>query len=167
MRDFKFTPLKKSDPKRSSLKRSSLGAAVGVVLGLFALGQAAEAANPLELEFWLSGPRYDGRVAGCEAALSTITSQFREKESTFWNSALQITGFDRIHEIAFRPWQTDNIPRRYCTADVKQSDGKMRTVHYAIVEDGGFAGFCQGVEWCVTGLDRNWAYNPGCKSARP
>ncbi len=40
------------------------------------------------------------------------------------------------------------------------SDGKMRQVHYSIIEDGGFAGFGQGVEWCVTGLDRNWAYNP-------
>ena len=40
------------------------------------------------------------------------------------------------------------------------SDGKVRTVHYSIIEDGGFAGFGQGVEWCVTGLDRNWAYNP-------
>ena len=30
--------------------------------GLLAFGQAAEAANPLELNFWLSGPRYDGRV---------------------------------------------------------------------------------------------------------
>jgi hypothetical protein len=47
------------------------------------------------------------------------------------------------------------------------SDGKMRTVHYSIIEDGGFAGFGQGVEWCVTGLDRNWAYNPRCKAARP
>ena len=37
------------------------------------------------------------------------------------------------------------------------SDGKMRTVHYSIIEDGGFAGFGQGVEWCVVGLDRNWA----------
>jgi hypothetical protein len=24
-----------------------------------------------------------------------------------------------------------------------------------------------GVEWCVTRLDRNWAYNPACKMARP
>jgi hypothetical protein len=23
------------------------------------------------------------------------------------------------------------------------------------------------VEWCVVGLDRNWAYNPSCKAARP
>ena len=45
------------------------------------------------------------------------------------------------------------------------SDGKMRTVHYSIIEDGGFAGFGQGVEWCVVGLDRNWAYSPGCRAA--
>ena len=42
------------------------------------------------------------------------------------------------------------------------SDGKVRTVHYSIIEDGGFASMGQGVEWCVIGLDRNWAYNPGC-----
>ena len=29
------------------------------------------------------------------------------------------------------------------------------------------AGIDQGVEWCVAGLDRNWAYNPSCKAARP
>ena len=76
----------------TSLKRLGLGAALGVLFGLLAFGQAAQAANPLELNFWLSGPNYDGRVEGCEAALGTITYQFQEKESTFWNSALQITG---------------------------------------------------------------------------
>jgi hypothetical protein len=150
-----------------SLKRPALGAALGAVLGLLAYGQPAQAANPLELNFGLFGPRYDGRVKECEAALGTITNQFWEKESSFWNSSLQITAYGRIHETAFRPWQSDNIPRRYCSADVMLSDGKMRQVHYSIIEDGGFAGFGQGVEWCVTGLDRNWAYNPGCKAARP
>jgi hypothetical protein len=150
-----------------SSKRLGLGAALGVVFGLFVFGQAAQAANPLELNFGLWGPQYDGRVKPCEAALGTITSQFQEKESTFWNSALQITAYGRITETAFRPWQSDNIPRRYCSADVMLSDGKQRTVHYSIIEDGGFAGMGQGVEWCVTGLDRNWAYNPNCRSARP
>jgi hypothetical protein len=153
--------------KKVSLKRFGLGTATGVLFGLLAFSQAAEAANPLELNFWLSGPRYDGRVAPCEAALSTIASQFQEKESTFWNSALQITGYARIHETAFRPWQSDNIPRRYCSGDVTLSDGKQHTVHYSIIEDGGFAGYGQGVEWCVTGLDRNWAYRPACRSALP
>ena len=151
----------------SSLKKPGLGAALGVLLGLMAFAPAAEAANPLEMNFWLSGPRYDGRVAPCESALSTITSQFREKESTFWNSSLEITAFGQIHETAFRPWQSDNIPRRYCSAEAQLNDGKFRTVHYSIIEDGGFASFGQGVEWCVTGLDRNWAYNPACRAARP
>lgn len=136
-------------------------------LALLVSGPSAQAANPFEKNFWLSGPRYDGNVAPCEQALSTITSQFQEKESKFWNSALVITGFGRIQETAFRPWQSDNIPRRYCSGEVMISDGKMRTVHYSIIEDGGFAAFGQGVEWCVAGLDRNWAYGPGCRAARP
>jgi hypothetical protein len=131
-------------------------------LALLVSSYAAQAANPLELNFWLSGPRYDGRVAECERALSTIASQFQEKEGKFWNSALVITGFGRIHETAFRPWQSDNIPRRFCSGDVMLSG-----LHFSILEDGGFAGFGQGVEWCVTGLDRNWAYSPGCRAARP
>ena len=136
-------------------------------LALLISSPAAQAANPLELNFGLFGPKYDGRVAECERALSTIASQFQEKESKFWNSALVITGFGRIQETAFRPWQSDNIPRRYCSGDVMLSDGKMRT-------DGNLGktltynpGFGQGVEWCVTGLDRNWAYSPGCRAARP
>ena len=151
----------------TSLKKPGLGIALGALLGLLAFGPTAEAANPLELNFWLSGPRYDGRVKPCEAALGTITNQFWEKESTFWNSSLRITAYGDIHETAFRPWQSDNIPRRYCSGNVMLSDGKMHAVHYSIIEDGGFAGFGQGVEWCVVGLDRNWAYNPSCRMARP
>jgi hypothetical protein len=147
--------------------KSVLGAAFAVLFGLFGLGQPAQAANPMELNFGLFGPRYDGRLKVCEKVLGTITAQFQEKESKFWNSSLQITAYGQIHETGFRPWQSDNIPRRYCSADVMLSDGKLHQVHYSIIEDGGFAGFGQGVEWCVTGLDRNWAYNPGCKAAQP
>ena len=151
----------------TSPKKLGLGAALGVLFSLLAFGQPAQAANPLELNFWLSGPRYDGRVAECEQALGTITSQFWEKESTFWNSDLRITAYGKVRETAFRPWQSDNIPRRYCSAEAMLSDGKVRIVHYSIIEDGGFAGYGQGVEWCVVGLDRDWAYNPRCRAARP
>jgi hypothetical protein len=146
----------------TALKRLSL-----VALAMLAFGGAAQAANPAELNFGLFGPSYDGRVKECEAALGTITSQFQAKERTFWNSTLRITAYGDVRETAFRPWQSDNIPRRYCSAEVMISDGKQRTVHYSIIEDGGFAGFGQGVEWCVTGLDRNWANNPACNAARP
>ena len=155
MRDFFPSP-----------RRIGAAAVLGVLFGLSALAPA-KAASPLELNFWLSGPRYDGQLAVCERALGTITHDFGEKESTFWNSSLQITAYGDIREVAFRPWQSDNIPRRYCSADVMLNDNTMHKVHYSIIEDGGFASFGQGVEWCVTGLDRNWAYNPRCRAARP
>ena len=148
----------------TSWKRLAL---VGALLGLSAFARPALAANPFELNFGLFGPKYDGRIKVCEKALSTITAQFQEKESTYWNSRLQIKAYGDIHEIAFRPWQSDNMPRRYCTGSVQLSDGAVRTLNYSIIEDGGFAGFNQGVEWCVVGLDRNWAWNPACKAARP
>lgn len=151
----------------TSLKRLAFGVLPAAMLTVLSCGQPAHAANPLELNFWLSGPKYDGRVAPCEKALSTITSQFQEKESTFWNSSLTITSYENIHEIAFRPWQSNNIPRRYCTGSATTSDGRLHRVTFSIIEDGGFAGFDQGVDWCITGLDRNWAYGPRCRAAGP
>lgn len=157
MRDF-ITRLRKAAFRKLAL---------GAVFGLLALAPSAHAANPLELNFWLSGPRYDGQLSACESALGTISSQFAERESTYWNSPLAITGYDRVHETAFRPWTSDNIPRRYCSALAMVSDGRTRVVNYSIIEDGGLAGFGEGVEWCIVGLDRNWAYGPACRSARP
>jgi hypothetical protein len=151
----------------SSFKRLCAVAVFGALLGGLACADTARAASGLEMNFWLSGPRYDGRVAPCEQALGTITNQFWEKESTYWNSELRITAYSHIHEIAFRPWQSDNIPRRYCTGKAMTSDGRVHTVNFSIIEDGGFASFDQGVEWCLTGLDRNWAYNPACRAAGP
>ena len=146
----------------TSLKKAGFGAVLGAVLGLFGALPTAQAFN-----FPVFGPSYEGRLPGCEAGLPVITSQFWEKERAFWNSPLRITAYGNVHETAFRPWQSDNIPRRYCTADAMVSDGKIRTVHYSIIEDGGFASMGQGVEWCVVGLDRNWAYNPACRAAQP
>ena len=149
------------------LVRFALRFALGALFAVLAFGRPAMAANPAELNFGLFGPSYDGRVNECERALGTITNQFQEKESTFWNSRLQIVAYANIHEIAFRPWQSDNIPRRYCSGTVQLNDGAFHALTYSIIEDGGFAGFGQGVEWCVVGLDRNWAYNPACKAAKP
>ncbi|HET9714990.1 MAG TPA: hypothetical protein VFP60_02285 [Pseudolabrys sp.] len=127
----------------------------------------AAAAGWLEKSFYLIGPRYDDVVPPCEAGLGTIAQRFAEKESQYWNSNLQITGFDRVRETAYRPWAPETIPRRFCSARALVTDGRPRTVHYWIGEDTGIIGATWGVEWCVVGLDRNWAYNPGCKMAQP
>lgn len=130
---------------------------------------AAKAANWLEKQFWMSGPRYDHDVPLCDehGALDRIMARFETREGRFWNSALRIVGFDNIREIAWQPWNSDTIPRRFCTASVMVSDGRRHTINYSIIEDGGLIGADYGVEWCVTGLDRNWAYNPSCKAAQP
>ena len=128
-----------------------------------------QAAGFLEMNFYMSGPRYDAWLPSCDAAgpLGKIQARFGSKEGQFWNSELRILNFDKIQETAFRPWADDAVPRRFCSAMALVSDGKWRTVHYAIIEDGGMIGMTYGVEWCVVGLDRNWAYNPRCKMARP
>ena len=127
----------------------------------------AFAAGWLEKSFYLSGPRYDAALPACDAALGTIVSRFAEKESRYWNSALQILGFERVRETAYSPWTQGTIPRRFCQATALVSDGRKRAVYYWIGEDTGMIGASWGVEWCVAGLDRNWAYNPRCKMARP
>ena len=140
--------------------------AFAALLGLIAVAPAG-AANWLEKGIYMTGPRYDGMLPDCEAALSTVAWRFAANERQFWNSNLFIISFERVRETAFRPWASDNIPRRYCTGEAMLTDGKMRKVHFSIVEDGGFAGYGQGVEWCVVGVDRNWAYNPACRAAKP
>src|SRR5690606_33801364 len=59
----------------TSLKTSLRAAgAVAAALAGLALALPAHAANPLELNFYLSGPRYDGALPPCEAALGTISA---------------------------------------------------------------------------------------------
>lgn len=154
---------------------------------------SAEAANFFEKNFWLSGPNYSGKVPACDlpAAISEIKSRFATTESRFWNSSLKIDTFDHVHEIAFRPWGEEYIPRRFCEASVTVSGtegavpyapvqyngGKVgggvvlnnspRKIYYSIIEDGGFLSLSWGVEWCVEGLDRSWTYAPNCRMAQP
>jgi hypothetical protein len=140
--------------------------AAAVLIGLSALAPAQAASWP-EKSFYLSGPNYDGVLPPCEVALGTIASRFAQKEGRFWNSDLQILNFERVRETAFRPWAAGTIPRRFCSAVALVSDGRKHRVNYWIGEDTGMIGMTWGVEWCVVGLDRNWAYNPRCKMARP
>ena len=140
--------------------------AAAIFAGLGAVAPA-HAASWLEKNFWLSGPNYDGVLPPCEAALNKIARRFAQKESRFWNSSLQIVSFEGVRETAFRPWANGTIPRRYCSATAYVSDGRKHRVNYWIGEDTGMIGMTWGVEWCVVGLDRNWAYNPACQMARP
>ena len=140
---------------------------VSWLLLLIVLTGPAQAANIFQKDIYMTGPNYDGAVPPCEAALDKIASRFAQKEGRFWNSNLQILDFEKVREIAFSPWAEGTIPRRFCSAVATVSDGRKHRVNYWIGEDTGMIGAGWGVEWCVVGLDRNWAYNPTCKMARP
>jgi hypothetical protein len=149
-----------------------IGRFLGIALaGWVASLAPAAAANIFELNFWLSGPRYDAVVPLCDdtGVLGQISSKFAHKEAEYWTSNLEIVGIDRVKEVAFRPWRgaPQAVPRRFCHGVAQVSDGRRHVVHYSILENSGWLGVGWGVQWCVVGLDRNWAYNPSCRMARP
>ena len=112
---------------------------------------------------------YDGVLPACgdAAVFERIQGRFHDREAEFWNTGLEILGFEDVKEIGYKTNGEDYIPRRYCTARAYLNDEKPRQVSYSINEDLGIIGFGFGVEWCVAGLDRNDAYAPNCKMARP
>lgn len=112
---------------------------------------------------------YDANIPGCQdpVVLSTVSSKFAEKEDQYWASRLTIVGYENIQRTAWRPWGLDYVPRRFCTATATVSDGMKRKVDYSVREGLGPFGATWGVEFCVHGLDRNWAYSPACLAARP
>lgn len=135
-----------------------------LVLGsalLLGAGLAHAGAPPAEKRFLA----YSGAVEACDdaAVLSKIQSRFAQKESEYWHSSLTIQSYDRVHQLGFRSEGKAFIPRRYCTARVMLSDHKYRQVSYQIEENLGMIGFGFGVDFCVSGLDRNLAYAPACR----
>ena len=134
-----------------------------------AFAPQSRAANWFEMTFGLSGPRYEGKLPLCNDywVLNRVQSRFSEKESQFWNSSLQLSAIEEIHETALRPWHYASIPRRFCSGVANVTDGTRRPIYYSVGEDTGEVGAFWGVEWCVLGLDRNWAYNPSCRMAKP
>jgi hypothetical protein len=113
--------------------------------------------------------KYTGNLPPCgfPKVFDRIAWHFYERETQYWESRMQIAGFQHPQEIALSPWGLEYIPRRYCKADVFTSDGVKREMFYSIGEDLGEASIGWGVEWCITGMDRNLAYAPRCKMARP
>lgn len=112
---------------------------------------------------------YDASLPACTdpLVLYVITDEFATRERRFWDSALRILSFERVDQVAWRPWGLDFIPRRFCSGVVLSSDGQRRRIDFSIREDTGFIGATWGTEWCVAGLDRHYGAAPQCKQAQP
>lgn len=151
------------------MNRISRGLIAGLVMGQLALAADIAAARPMtpaeKRDVWVSTD-----MPACDSpfVLGKITSKFGRREGRYWKSGLAIEGFDRIVETGYRTNGLDYLARRYCTGRVVLNDGKARKVTYAIAGDMGWLGVIGfGVEWCVEGLDRNFAYGGECRAARP
>ena len=145
-------------------------ACVALALALsVAFFSPSRAANVLEKNFWLPGPDYARDMPACDfpPALDRIITNFHTKEARFWNSGLEIVGIENIRETAVLPWAAQSIPRRFCSGVALISDGMRHPIYYSIAEDTGMIGMDWGVNFCVVGLDRNMAYGPGCRAAKP
>ena len=142
--------------------------ALGLVFSVISLSQP-RAANWFEKNFWLPGPEYFRDMPACDfrPALDRIIGNFLTKETRFWNSELKIVGIENIRETAVLAWEAQSIPRRFCSGTALMNDGVRHPIYYSIGEDTGMIGMDFGVNFCVVGLDRNWAYGPACRAARP
>lgn len=123
---------------------------------------------------------FAGAVPACDdpAVLSSLQSRFAGKEANYWSEDIHIVGFDDVRQTGLRNWGMDHIPRRYCAAIAITDEtapkaglvGRVppkRKVIYNIIENGGFAGYGWGVEFCVQHHDHNAAYAPACRAAGP
>ncbi len=170
---------------------------IGLLAGLCALAGAATVASianarpltPAEQRYL----PWQALLPKCDdpSVLSFVQSRFEQRESYYWKSGLGIQGFDKVRETGFRSTGLDYIPRRYCEARAAMNDSRTRAVYYAVGEDMDMTGADAirsvaqsvtlglwptlnpsplnnwGVDWCVVGLDRNYAYGRNCKAARP
>ena len=93
----------------------------------------ASAANWWEMNFYLSGPEYEGKLPPCDypEALVKIASRFNQKENMYWATDLRILNFEHIRETSFRPWAAQTTPRRFCSGIVEVSDGARHDVKWS------------------------------------
>ena len=89
-----------------SLKRIAFGAVLAL---LPVIAGPAQAANPLEKNFYLSGPRYDGNLPACESMLGRVSSAFRGQgkhvlEFGVADRRLRSGARDRVPAVAVRQY---------------------------------------------------------------
>jgi hypothetical protein len=153
--------------RSSSLRRGS--AAIVSVLALAQTAATPALARP-QVPAEQRHMSLSGDMPACDdpSVLGQISSRFSSREG-YWNSGLAIAGFNSVVEVGYRSIGLDYYPRRYCMGLAMLNDGKARKVTYAIggSETGWLGVLGSGVEWCIEGLDRNFAYGGACRAARP
>jgi hypothetical protein len=134
-----------------------------VALGALAAAPAAFAADMVEGVY-----ASDPGACSHPRVLARISSRFDHQVRHVPNLPdVRIDGFHRIGQTRYLPaHESRPVDRRYCNARVALSDGRHRTVWYLIEHPWGYAGVGSSVEFCVSGFDRWYVYNGGCRVLR-
>src|SRR5215475_10972235 len=84
----------------------------------------AGASNWFEMNFYMSGPEYQGKLPPCDYrdALVRIASRFNQKENMYWATALRILHSLQIRAPSSRPCRPRRLPRRDSTGTGRSSD---------------------------------------------
>lgn len=144
-------------------------------LGLCAVlaGWTVAAATPAAADnfTFYSSPHRDGPWDGppCDKpeVLKRIHRYFDETETAYWHTGVKMAQIVHVRETAFRDWDPPIIARRYCSATAYLTDGRRYELVYWLRSEQGFAGVGWGVQYCLVGRDRDFAYAPACKMLRP
>ena len=98
--------------------------------------------------------------------LGKIKKRFNWAEDATWNRGFYLDHIERTRERVVHDAHVSSIPRRYCRAHARLSNGKHPTLYYLIEAGQGFAGNSFNVEFCISGLDRWNEYDGSCRVLR-
>ena len=116
-------------------------------------------AGPLDLLVKPSFPQcHDVKVLG------KIVERFNWAEENTWKRGFFLQDIERIRERVVQNHPDRLIPRRYCRAHARLTNGRHPTLFYLIEGGQGFAGNSFNVEFCLNGYDRWNEYNGSCRT---
>ncbi len=98
--------------------------------------------------------------------LGKIVERFNWAEEKTWQRGFYLEDIERVRERLEQSTRVSQIPRRYCRAHARLTNGKHPTLYYLIEGGQGFAGNHFNVEFCLGGYDRWNEYDGSCRVLR-
>ena len=96
--------------------------------------------------------------------LGKIVERFNWAEENTWKRGFFLQDIERVRERVVQNHPDRLIPRRYCRAHARLTNGRHPTLFFLIEGGQGFAGNSFNVEFCLNGYDRWNEYNGSCRT---
>ncbi len=140
---------------------------------VFVLGILLCALAPLSASgadpFPRKGPHAPAFGPACDEprVLNRVVARFDKTEAKYWHTGVRMAGIENARPASTRTWPPKATIIRYCTGTAYLSDGSRYELVYWVRAATGFAGYGWGIEFCLTGRDRQLSYAPHCRMLRP